>query len=824
MRPSERMENESETIILKKLAARYAWIRRLSLGGLSLTAAAFLWLMPSESAEVKAEVAGKAPEHAVPDYVAPEYVALDQSMQEHSSFKDKVLFPDYSKASGGTGAGALAQSGLFRTLPKQGDSIVIGHQAPLFLGPLNAKSDPRALHVTYFGKPEEKMTVKSISGEMLSFHTYDKGTLWIPLWYVSEASAKTVGLAPQYVTLRPESKLSLAPFSSVQWMQDKVSEAGQMVAMAKWNEWYGVIVTPSVWHEEYKVYRPTLLWVRDKDITSAMAIPVPLMGADSHASPDMIRGITDLFLKLGDDKKTVEKLLGAPMYTETSEDLQTVGGEPMILGEAWRYERKDGHFTVAFSPSGELARTHWIIPGEGEPWDELYAGDDYLFSQDYSVTPLPRTLDIKPEWRNQGTLGFTYLLGAGKDTLLIKGDDGGFSGMHYASSVYAVGRSYGETRWQVDAGFGVLSAVPESSGEYAYVFTSYNSDEQKYVNQVRRIRMSDGKTMWERRFGDKFQMGMWTAKKSVLLVTRKDTGEEDGSVPPVLSVLDSETGKERWQRNVGGDAQILNQGADDPYVLIRDKSKVEALDLMTGERAWQLLSDGYRLDDPSFEPYFAGGPQIDPFAGPDSEKRWILVGDAWQLLELKTGTSLGEYKSSPGERFEVLNEQYLLVQHPLDNSDYWSAAQFETRLYDVAAKKTKLTIPGKGSKGAIHDGTLYLAVDGIPAAIDTNTGTFLWRMSTTAAEDVDLSRYAAGSFAVLDQILLFPYGSDLLILDKQSGSILGRLRDARAGYAELRELDHRNGALNRHGDELYVGTANGGFVKYDIAAFTAMIQ
>lgn len=828
MRPSERMEKTSETIIINNQATRYAWIRRLSIGSCGLASLAILLLTPTASAEVIKEATGKAPGLTIPELgtrgLAAPGLADPGNAAPESILKDMTLIPGSSGAASGTGA--LAQSGLFRTLPKQGDSIVIGHQAPLFSGPLNVKSNPRDMQVMYLGQSGEKITVKSLSGEMLSFQTYDKGTLWIPLWYVSEASAKAVSLAPQYVTLRPTAKLSLAPSSSVQWNQaDKAaSESSQMVAMAKWNGWYGVVVAPSVWHEGYEVYRPTLLWVREKDVTGVTPVPTPLLGTDSQASLDTIRGITELSLKLGDDKKTVEKLLGAPTFTETSEDLQTVGGDPMILGEAWRYERKDAHYIVTFSPSGKLVRTHWIIPAEGEPWNRLYAGDDYLFSQDYYVTPLPQTLDIKSEWRNQGTLGFTYLLGAGKNTLLIKGDDGGFSGMHYASSLYAVGRSDGETRWQVDAGFGVLNAVPESSGDYAYVSTSYNPAEQKYVNQIRRIRMSDGKTMWEQKSGDENQMGMWAAKNSVILVTWKDTGEEDTSVPSVLSVLDSETGKERWRRDVAREAQILNQGSDDPYVLIRDKNKLEALDLTTGKTAWQVKAEGDRTGDPSFEPYFAGGPQIDPFAGPDSDKRWILTGDAWQLLELKTGAVHGEYKSSPGERFEVLNEQYLLVQHPLDNREYWSATQFETRLYDLATKKTKLTIPGKGSKGTIQDGTLYLAVDGIPAAINTNTGTFLWRMSNTSAKDVDLSRYTAGSFAVLDHILLFPHGSDLLILGKHDGSVIGRLRGARTGYAELRELDHRNGTVNRHGDELYIGTANGGFFRYDVGAFTAVVQ
>jgi hypothetical protein len=58
--------------------------------------------------------------------------------------------------------------------------------------------------------------------------------------------------------------------------------------------------------------------------------------------------------------------------------------------------------------------------------------------------PIASTRAWKPMWKNQGNLDFTYLIGANDNVLLLKGDDGGFSGMHMASSFYALNRQTGD--------------------------------------------------------------------------------------------------------------------------------------------------------------------------------------------------------------------------------------------------------------------------------------------------------------------------------------------------------------------------------------------
>ncbi|MCA1293754.1 PQQ-like beta-propeller repeat protein [Paenibacillus sp. alder61] len=724
-----------------------------------------------------------------------------------------------------SGESASSEWLWLKTLPKPGDMMEIRFQSPLFSRAVHSGTDLRQMNATYIGEPGEKFMISSVSGEMLSFHTYERGTLWIPQWYISEAAGSTESIEPMYVTLRKEGELSLTPRSKARWKTGSGTGDDTFVAVARWKEWYGVIVPPAVWYadEAYEAYRPAMLWVRDKDVAQTTAVPLPLLkeeGPGTVPDLDTLQSLILQVLKPGDDAAKVKKWLGDPKLTEVSGNLQKEGGKPITLGSSWRYEREDAHLLVTFTPAGKLAAARWVFPGSDRYTSRPFAGDDYLFTQDYTVTSLPQTREVQPEWRNSGTLAYTYLLGAGKEVLLLNGDDGGFSGDHYDASLYAVDKENGKTRWQINAGYGRLQAYLDPSGEEATVFTSYTPEEKQYDNRIRRVRLSDGEVLWEQRFGEDNQMDMWVARDAVILVTtRNDSRDVQRKTSTKLSVLDARNGRTRWETALGEEARVLNRGAADPYVLIGEGTQLRALDPDSGATAWSIESEGGQAHDYSADPYFAGGPRIDPFTGPDPDRRWILIGDSWKRLDLTTGKVLAEYPVVPGERFEELaGGRYLLVQHPLDSADYWGATSFETKWYDADAGKELWRISGKGSKGELEGDILYLTINGLPAAVEAKTGKMLWIMPNSASEAADLSALAAGSFMVLEQTLLYPFGPDLLILDKKTGKLLGRVADVKTGYAELRDHETRNGTLNRSGDDIYVGTANGGFLRFDAKA------
>ena len=67
---------------------------------------------------------------------------------------------------------------------------------------------------------------------------------------------------------------------------------------------------------------------------------------------------------------------------------------------------------------------------------------------------------------------------------------------------------------------------------------------------------------------------------------------------------------------------------------------------------------------------------------------------------------------------------------------------------------------------------------------------------------------------MIDDQLLLPMGEDLLIMNKEDGTLVGRVHDVVMGSPEHRDRDAKNGTINRVGDEIYIGSSNGRFSLY----------
>ncbi|MGV2805562.1 PQQ-binding-like beta-propeller repeat protein, partial [Clostridium perfringens] len=187
--------------------------------------------------------------------------------------------------------------------------------------------------------------------------------------------------------------------------------------------------------------------------------------------------------------------------------------------------------------------------------------------------------------------------------LLLKGDDGGYSGMHDNSSLYAIDRGTGMKLWQEDAGFGWYTAVTDKERENVTMFSAYNPVVKDYVARVRHIRLSDGKVLGEVEPKNEFGLTMTAAQDTVVLDEPLDLNETKS----LLSVLEQETGKLRWKKTLSGEHRLLNQGTDDPYVLIEQNGQLTAYDPETGKAVWDYKVGKKFMDDPTQDPYFTGG-------------------------------------------------------------------------------------------------------------------------------------------------------------------------------------------------------------------------
>ncbi|MEC0203764.1 PQQ-binding-like beta-propeller repeat protein [Paenibacillus lautus] len=690
-----------------------------------------------------------------------------------------------------------------------GQRVTLQQKAAFFPTALSKNSNLTNLKVSYYGAKGESLRLSSVKGEMAFIKSDSRGDLWLPTWYVSKEAAQVKPISPLSLQLRSSGSISLAPGSTVKW---PISQTGtSLIAVAQWKDWYGVMISPVKWKEDYRIYRPAMMWVQGRDLTAKKSMPDGLLDGNSEVTTDMVRNLTEFLFKKGTPSSYVKRLLGEPQARETSRNQEMSSNKPMILGETWRYEQRDAHYTVTFSPSGKLTASEWTIPGT-ESFERGYSpGDDYEFTYRFAAVPPLKTLESEPDWRNQGNLNFTFLLEANDEVLLLKGDDGGYSGMHDNSSLYAIDRGTGKKLWQEDAGFGWYTAVTDKEREHVTMYSAYNPEVKDYVARVRHIRLSDGQVLWEVKPKHEFGLTMTAAADTIIL----DEALNMNETKSVLSVLHQETGKLRWKKTLTGEHRLLNQGTDDPYVLIEQNGQLTAYDPVTGKAAWDIKVGNKFMDDPSQDPYFTGGYRYDPVSPADMTTRWMLLGKEWVLLDTETGKRKSVYPAREMERFEVLNERYLLVQRALNGEYFGGATAYESILYDSLEDKELWIVKGKAARGVIEGERVYLTLNGIPAAVDKESGSIIWKMETTSKASDDLSHLVGSSYGILDRYLLLSWGSDLVVLNKEDGRSLGRLHNVITGNVDLRELYARNGALNVTDYEVLVGTVNGAFIRYD---------
>ncbi|MGG4341991.1 PQQ-binding-like beta-propeller repeat protein [Paenibacillus lautus] len=683
-----------------------------------------------------------------------------------------------------------------------GQRVTIQQKTALFINALSKNSNLTKLKVSYYGTKGETLRLTSVKGELALIKSDSRGDLWLPTWYVSKEATQSKEISPVSLQMRSSGSLFLAPGSGLKW---PVTVSGtSLTAVAQWKDWYGVLLSPSIWMEDNQGYLPIMMWVQGKDIISKKTMPDGILDGNSEVSTDVVRSVTEFLFKKGTTSAYVKKLLGEPQVRETSRNQEYDSNKPMILGETWRYELRDVFFTTTFSPSGKLTASEWVSPARSN----------------FSVLPPQKTIEAEPDWRNQGNLNFTFLLEANEDVLLLKGDDGGYSGMHDNSSLYAIDRRTGKKLWQEDAGFGWYTAVTDKEREHVTMFSAYNPEVKDYVARVRHIRLSDGKVLWEVKPKNEFGLTMTAAQATVVLDEPLDLNVTQS----VLSVLDQETGKLRWKKTLSGEHRLLNQSTDDPYVLIEQNGRLDAYDPVTGKAAWNIKFGNKVMDDPNRNPYFTGGYRYDPVAPADMTTRWMLLGKEWVLLNTETGEREGVYPAREMERFEVLNEQYLLVQRALNGKYFSGATAYESVLYDRLEDKEIWTVNGKAARGVIEGERVYLTLNGIPAAVDKESGSVIWKMETTSKASDDLSHLVASSYGILDSYLILSLGSDLVVLNKEDGRSLGRLHNVITGNVDLREQYARNGALNVTDHEVLVGTVNGAFIRYDAEELKARLD
>ncbi|WP_272040153.1 outer membrane protein assembly factor BamB family protein [Paenibacillus sp. JJ-100] len=484
-------------------------------------------------------------------------------------------------------------------------------------------------------------------------------------------------------------------------------------------------------------------------------------------------------------------------------------GERIILQEGLPLfsEREDNHVAV-----DQMKLTHRVTP---------------YITQIVAGKSIPQTLSWKPTWVNQGDLNYTFLQAGTDEVLLMKGDDGGFSGMHHDDSYYALDRYTGKTLWRIHNGYGPAQALLNTKRDAVTLFTSYDTNRKQYLDRVRHINLKDGKLLWEYKTEKGKKRNNSTNKKNTVNDIPKvngiqaarnvvivDTSADEGSSKGWIHVLNSSNGKRLWSKKLTAGYQLVNRSADEPYVLYREGDQLIAADPLTGRTIWQIKAEPSTIDHIENNPYFDGIYRDDPF-GSVSLQRWMLLDDQWVLLDLTSGKKLSHFPARAGQQLEVLNDGRVLIRENKKGYLYGEYVDYTTSLFDPNTGKTSWILKAKIERGLVEENQIYVIMNGYPAALKYRTGETVW--SAKASIGASPSSTNQGSYLLIGERLLLPLYDDLLVMDKKTGVLLGRIHDVVMGTPEHRDRDAKNGMINRIDVQVYIGSANGHFRAFPVS-------
>jgi len=717
---------------------------------------------------------------------------------------------DHSRAADGMQAagglpGEASDAGRAASPLAIGDSFEVRLAAPMTGGPDRSGNATRA---KFYAAPGESYTVTDAQGEWLAVDS-PAGVVWTSAWYGTPEAALAEP-ALMRLELPPDTELSLHPGSA--WKTTARDAAGasgsgavRAYAIREWEDWYGVILPPSDgWHDEEGNIRPVLLWTRQSEVAGAAALEDGLFGAGGPPFMALWQ-IAEAALHAGMTETELLRMLGSPDAKESSRPLNETG-EPLRIGTEWRYEPAEGLLAATLDERGRLVSWSWRIPVSPE---EL-KGSEHLYPWHVSFKAYPPEAapSVEPEWvwRHRGTLAFSYLLGATEDTLLLRGDDGGFSGFHSDSNIFALDRETGALLWRVDAGFGWADAEIDHERGEAAVLTHYDTEAGRYEERIRRLRLRDGAVLWEEAPSAGLG-GLHLASGAVIYAVQPENMPDPGG-EGLLRVYDAATGRLMWERGYAESFRVLSRPGD-PYVVVRHGRTLAAYRPGDGGLAWELAIDSPPDSDAlSYDDLFTDLSASRFSSG--GRNRWAALGSELALIDMVRGGMKAVYPMKPGESVMAIDDRRLLVVRPSGDDPQRRTETYETALHDVSAGKEQWRLPGAGSGAATAGGRVYLLLDGVPTAVDLAGGKIVWQARAGCPEPgwrPDVRLVATGD------ALITSCAEDLLVRRLSDGQGVFRLRDVPVGYPDGREEDVRSGLINLDSGDLYIGSANGYFSR-----------
>lgn len=613
---------------------------------------------------------------------------------------------------------------------------------------------------------------------------------WIPSWYLNEKAAHIRNLEPQ--------QLSINLDTVALWYPDGREAAASLVAgepayaYQEYEDWYGIIASS----KNDGPPSPFLLWIpkANAEISGPASSWFAKDNGEDAAMRVLATAVSSLVVP-GISQARVRELFGEPTYTEQSSNKGETGEKPLTL-PVWRYETDTTHLIIEWNAADVLESAYYQdaagLLNLGQ-WFGSIGSEAYLVP---SIVP-------DWEWRFQSDLPYNFLIDSVGDALIIAGEDGGFSGMHMKSILYALHKGTGEKIWQYDFGpHATMYGISKDKRRMSLLKQDMDRKSVTIPYVLETFYTQTGKLAWRHKMDDVHVQGLTVSGHSAVVLY---SDLSNGTVTDDYSIRawDIRSGRSLWTNKLPGYKDISIAGNQELVILQAYKDGYDpeggtiiALDPATGQEQWKLekrqTSMYNLLEDPNG--YTAG-----------SGKIWTSTTDRLWLTDVRTGADMEQYPVLQKGWYEIVNDQYLLSIHS-DRAD--DDRKFTSSFIDRRTGERLFTEEGYASFGTIAGDKLYYR-------LDNHANSFDLRTKKKTGFEYEGSYIDTGPIIVHGNILVsaYPMKGTVYVLDPNTLEPLGRLLDTKVGIYDITPRPFIQGYLTDIDGSLYIGSANGWFSK-----------
>lgn len=613
---------------------------------------------------------------------------------------------------------------------------------------------------------------------------------WIPTWYLTDESSQAAVIEPMALSVIHDANALWFPEGDETASALKAGD--KLYAYQQYGEWYGVVVPR-------KVESPSpafLLWVSKSAVQDAGAVPDWFSEEVEEENAIRFLSIAIPSLLVPDiGQARVRRLFGEPYYIEQSENIADIGEKPVTL-PIWHYKNGSTHLIIGWNEDGSVKFSQYGKLLETGTTLSESPGSQYMMP---SVIP-------EWEWRFQSDLPYNFLLDKIGNNLIIAGEDGGFSGMHMKSNVYALNADTGHRIWQYDLGYDAhLYGTSKDKSLMAFLKRENKSNSINVILEA--VKTKSGEKVWQQTI-EHVNARSLAVSGQVVTVVYSDMVNGTDTSDFTMQAWDIRTGKTLWSKKLPKftDAAFLNGAGRFEVLLMKSYTNPNGYDPngglligydpKTGKELWKMdqrISDMYTfLTDPTRHTEGTGA-------------IWTRTNTQLLLTDVKTGRDIEEYPLEEDSMYEVINDEYLfLVKRDREDRDN---NEFSSSLIRRGSGDPVFTESGYASFGMIDGEKLYYRLNSDTFSYDLKSG---HKFGTPSSSDF----IASGPTVIFDDQIIsaFPY-RNIYLLDRATLKPTARLIDSQVGLYDITPDYFVQGFLTVIDQKLYAGSSNGWFSK-----------